>query len=235
MIIQEFYWDDEKILTIIHEKMENKIKDRTLLEETEISNHKITFKEFYNENDKIEDFEYNFLIEGFLECDNAKNPYINYSTFYKEFVNQENNLLINNHRLSIDIENFKELCKFIKEYSNFNLTPSSIGNILVFSPTKIEVKSHNSENFPYLTIEGSDAQGTAFVKFKLDDIILESHVLNDISDGFEIWSKRDWNNYEIEIFDNENLIYKAKYNIIRSINLNFGITTRIIEKKYKKK
>ena len=232
MIIQEFYWDDEKILTIIHEKMEDKIKNSTLIEETKILGHEIIFKEFHNEDSELEDFEYNFLIEGFLECHNSKNPYNNYSTSYKEFVNLEDNSLINNQQLSIDTENFKELCKFVKENSNFNLTPSAIGNLLVFCPIKIDVKSHNSENLPYLTIEGNDVHGTAFVKFKLDDIIRESYVLNNIYDGFEIWSKRDWNNYEIEIFNDETLIYKAKHNIIRTITLNVGITTQIIEKKY---
>ena len=232
MIIQELYWDDKKILTIIHEKIESDIKDRTLIEETEILGHNIIFKEFYNDETKIENFEYDFKIEGFLECNNAKNPYSDYSTFYKEFVNQENNPLINNQQLSIDMENFKEICEFVKEWSNFNLTTSSIGNLLVFSPMKIEVKSHNSKKFPYLTIEGTEVHGTAFVKFKVDDIILESYVLKDIYDGFEIWSKGDWNNFEIEIFDCDTLIYKAKYNIIRSINIDVGITTRIIEKKY---
>lgn len=232
MIIQEFYWDDEKILTIIHEKMEDKIKNRTLREETEILGHKIIFKEYYNENSELGDFEHDFVIDGFLECNNVKNPYSNYSAQYKEYVNQEDTPLINNQQLSIDTENFKKLCKFVKENYNFNLTPSAIGNLLVFLPIKIDVKSHNSENLPYLTIEGSDACGTAFVKFKLDDIIREYYVLNNIYDGLEIWSKRDWDNYEIEIFNDENLIYKAKHNIIRAINLNVGITTKIIEKKY---
>ncbi len=233
MIIQEFYWDDEKILTIIHEKMEDKIKNRTLREETEILGHKIIFKEYYNENSELGDFEHDFVIDGFLECNNVKNPYSNYSAQYKEYVNQEDTPLINNQQLSIDTENFKKLCKFVKENCNFNLTPSAIGNLLVFLPIKIDVKSHNSENLPYLTIEGSDACGTAFVKFKLDDIIREYYVLNNIYDGLEIWSKRDWDNYEIEIFNDENLIYKAKHNIIRAINLNVGITTKIIEKNIK--
>lgn len=232
MIIQELYWDDEKILTIIHEKMDDRIKNRTLREETEILGHKIIFKEHYNKNSELEDFEYDFIIDGFLECNNVKNPYSNYNAQYKEYVNQEDTSLTNNQQLSIDTENFKKLCKFVKENCNFNLTPSAIGNLLVFCPIKIDVKSHNSENLPYLTIEGSDARGTAFVKFKLDDIIRESYVLNNIYDGLEIWSKRDWNNYEIEIFNDENLIYKAKHNIIRAINLNVGITTKIIEKKY---
>lgn len=94
------------------------------------------------------------------------------------------------------------------------------------------MESHNCEKFPYLTIEGEDAHGTAFVKFKLDDITLESYILNNICDGFEIRSNGDWDNYELEIYNNNSLIYKTKHNIYRSIMLNIGITTRIIEKKY---
>lgn len=94
------------------------------------------------------------------------------------------------------------------------------------------MESHNCEKFPYLTIEGEDAHGTAFVKFKLDDITLESYILNNIYDGFEIRSNGDWDNYELEIYNNNSLIYKTKHSITRSIMLNIGITTRIIEKKY---
>lgn len=70
------------------------------------------------------------------------------------------------------------------------------------------------------------------MKFKLDDITLESYILNNICDGFEIRSNGDWDNYELEIYNNNSLIYKTKHNISRSIMLNIGITTRIIEKKY---
>ena len=232
MIIPEIYWEDEKILTIIHENMDDNIKTRTIEESTEIMGKKVFFKEFCNEKNEIGNFEYNFEIDGFLDCNNKKNPYNNYSTLYREFINQEDNILIKNKNLLIDVETFQELCKFVKDFSNFNLTPYTIGNLLVFSPIKINVESHNSEKFPYLTIEGSDTKGTALVKFKLDDIILESYILDNICDGFKIYSKGDWNNYEIEIMDNENIIYKAKYNIIRSINLNVGLSTKSIEKKY---
>ncbi len=70
----------------MHEKMEDTIKNRTLREETEILGHKIIFKEYYTENSVLGDFEYNFLIEGFLECHNPKNPYSNYSASIKNML-----------------------------------------------------------------------------------------------------------------------------------------------------
>ena len=70
----------------------------------------------------------------------------------------------------------------------------------------------------------------AFVKFKINDIILESYIINDISDGEVISSQGDWNNFEIEIYDGLTLIYKAKYDIIRSINLNMKTVTNVTKK-----
>ena len=107
-----------------------------------------------------------------------------------------------------------------------------MNSLLIYSPIKIDVKSHKSDNYPFLEINGSDAKGTAFVKFKLDDIILESHVVEDIYEGYKIEPEGDWNNYEIEIYNENTLIYKAKHNIIRSIELNMDITSNIIEKRY---
>ncbi|WP_298517652.1 hypothetical protein [uncultured Methanobrevibacter sp.] len=50
MIIQEVYWNDDKILTLCHEKMEKHIENRILEEFINISGNKIVFKEFNDEN-----------------------------------------------------------------------------------------------------------------------------------------------------------------------------------------
>lgn len=233
MIIQEVFWDETKILTIIHEKMDDDefSKERNLNENININDHIISFKEYYSDENCLENFEYEFKIEGFLECQNHKNPYSTYSTFYKEFVNQDDNLLVSNNEIQINQNDFEELIEFIKKYTNLAISPYSIGNIFIFSPIKINVNSHNSKNFPYLIINGIDTKGIAFVKFKLDNIILESYVINDISDGYEIYSEGDWNNYEIEIFDEEKLVFKAKYNISRSISFDMNYLTKVFEKK----
>ena len=231
MIIQEFYWNDYKILTLCHENMENGIKDRIMEESFIISDSIISFKEFCIEENIFDNFEWDFIIEGFLDCNHNKNPYSEYSVFYKEFVNSTNNNLVEDNSFKISHSNFIKLYEFIKEFSNFSITSSVIGNMLFFSPIKISVESNNSENFPYLTILGEDTKGTAIVKFKLNDIILESAIFENISDGDKIYSHGDWNNYEIEIYDECRLIYKAKYNIIRSIRVNVKSVSSTTEKK----
>ena len=200
MIIQEVYWNDDKILTLCHEKMEKHIENRILEEFINISGNKIVFKEFNDENKDFTDFKSDFVIEGFLDCNHEKNPYGNYSTFYKEFVNQTDNSIVENNKLNVSDDEFEILFNFVKEYCNYPITASGSGNLIIFSPVKIFSESHNSETFPYLTLKGEDVKGTAIVKFKLNDIILESYIFEDVTNGYEIYSQGDWNNYEIEIF-----------------------------------
>ena len=113
MIIQEIYWDETRILTIIHLKMDKNIENRTIRETTTISNHDVLFKEYYADKFPIDDFEYDFKIKGFLEHNNEKNPYSNYCVYYEEFVNQNYNSIINDFETNSDIEIFKKLNEFI--------------------------------------------------------------------------------------------------------------------------
>lgn len=207
--------------------MDETINDRRLENSIKISNIDVLFKEHTVEYIDFENYGDNLIIQGFLDCNNEKNPYRNYCTFYKEFIiysHDENNL-------DISDGDFKKLYDFVKELSNYSITPNAIGNILLFSPIKISVESHNSETFPYLLITGNDVKGVGFVKFKVNDIILESYIIDNLSDGDVIISQGDWNNYEIEIYDESTLIYKAKYDIIRSINVNMKTVTEVNKKR----
>lgn len=47
------------------------------------------------------------------------------------------------------------------------------------------------------------------IKFKVNEIILESQIIEDIFDGQKILSKCDWNNCEIEIYDGMNCFIKS--------------------------
>lgn len=55
MIIQEVYWNDTNILTLVHEKMEKNIENRKLEESINISGNNIVFKEFNDENKDFTD------------------------------------------------------------------------------------------------------------------------------------------------------------------------------------
>lgn len=149
LIIQEFYWNENKILTLCHENIGETISDRKLEESIKISNNDVVFKEYAAEHINLEYNECDLNIKGFLDCNNEKNPYNNYCTFYNELVSPYNN----GDNLVFSDKEFKKLYDFVKEFSNYPITHNSIGNILIFSPIKISVKSHGSESYPYLSIK----------------------------------------------------------------------------------
>lgn len=225
MIVQEFFEDGNKILTIVHEKMDEGIENRSLNDSISIDGHIISFKEYFVNEFKLDDIECDLVIEGFLKCNDEKNPYEEYSTFFKELVNfQENNLFEDNYPI-VPIKEYNELYEFIKDYSNYNFTKYSFGNVLFFSPVKIKTNWFWSDKFPCLKISGFDVKGKAIVKFKLNHIILESVVLEDIYNGQKIFSNYDWNNYEIEIYDGMKLIFKKQQDLIRNINMHINMET----------
>ena len=220
MIIQKVYCENQNILTIVHVGMDNGIEDRKIHESIHISEYKILFEEFYIEDYKLPNIsEYDFKIEGFLDLGNEKNPYKYYCAYYKEYVFLNKKFNIDN----LSNKEFKELYDFVKEYTNFNITKMNINNILCFYPTKITVNSVNSKPFPYLKIISSEKINQVSVKFKLDDIILESFILKDITKTENIYSNVNWNNYDIEIFNKEKLIYKSNTSILTEIEFIFNL------------
>lgn len=227
MIIQEFYFDNDKFLTIVHENMDDNLKNRNINDSVDIGEHIISFNEYYADEFNLDNINHDCSIEGFLDCNNEKNPYMEYSTFYKEFVDLNYNNPFEDNSPILPLKEYKKLFNFIKEYTNYNFTKYSFGNIIFFTPIKIKAKSYFEDGLPYLKIMGNDVKGNAVVKFKVNGVILESIIIEDVFDGQKIFSKCDWNNCEIEIFDGKELLYKNHYNLLRSIGLESNIVTEI--------
>lgn len=75
MIVQEFYYDEKIFLTIVHENMDKDVKNRNLDDSININEHIISFNEYYVDEFNLDDNDYDLFIEGFLDCNNEKNPY----------------------------------------------------------------------------------------------------------------------------------------------------------------
>lgn len=228
MIVQEFFIDDKIFLTILHENIDKDIKNRNLDYSININEYVISFIEYYVDEFNLDNNDYDLFIEGFLDCNNEKNPYNDYSTFYKEYVNSKYNNPFEDDSPVMPLKEYDTLSNFIKEYANYNFTEYSFGNVLFFSPVKIKTKYCGNDS-PYLRIIGDDVKGKAIVKFKVNEIILESVIIEDVSDNQKIFSKNDWNNCEIEIYDGNELIYKNHHNLIRNIDFNVNIITEIFK------
>lgn len=222
MIVQEFYMDDYKILTLIHENMDGGIKNRHLNDSIFIGKHIVSFKEYYQSDFKLDEIDYDMVIDGFLECKNEKNPYNDYATFYKELVSFQENAIFEDSSPIVPLDEYGKLLEFIKGYSNYNFTRYSFGNILFFSPIKIKTINFYSDNLPYFKIVGTDVKGIAIVKFKVNDIILESKIVENLQSGQKICCKCDWNNYEIEVYYDDEIIYKNHSKLYRNINMSLN-------------
>ena len=168
MIIQEFYFDNDKFLTIVHENMDDNLKNRNINDSVDIGEHIISFNEYYADEFNLDNINHDCSIEGFLDCNNEKNPYMEYSTFYKEFVDLNYNNPFEDNSPILPLKEYKKLFNFIKEYTNYNFTKYSFGNIIFFTPIKIKAKSYFEDGLPYLKIMGNDVKGNAVVKFKVN-------------------------------------------------------------------
>ncbi len=233
MIVQEFYYDEKIFLTIVHENMDKDVKNRNLDDSININEHIISFNEYYVDEFNLDDNDYDLFIEGFLDCNNEKNPYKYYSAFYKEFVYLNHDNPFEDNSPILPLKEYNILSNFIKEYANYNFTKYSFGSVLFFSPIKIKTDFY-LDYPPYFKISGGDVRGNAFVKFKVNEVILESQIIEDIFDGQKIFSKCDWNNCEIEIYDGNELLYKNHHNLIRNIDLKVNMNTENFKVKLKK-
>lgn len=232
MIVQEFYYDEKIFLTIVHENMDEDVKNRNIDDSININEHIISFNESYVDEFNLDDNDYLF-IEGFLDCNNEKNPYKDYCAFYKEFADLNYDNPFEDNSPTLPLKEYNLLSNFIKEYANYNFTKCSFGNVLFFSSIKIKAEFY-LDYPPYFKIMGDDVRGNAFVKFKVNEIILESQIIEDIFDGQKILSKCDWNNCEIEIYDGNELLYKNHHNLIRNIDLKVNMNTENFKVKLKK-
>lgn len=73
MIVQEFYYDEKIFLTIVHENMDEDVKNRNIDDSININEHIISFNESYVDEFNLDDNDYLF-IEGFLDCNDEKIP-----------------------------------------------------------------------------------------------------------------------------------------------------------------
>lgn len=222
MIKQEILVDGVIILTIFHDKWGDEDFIEKVIEE-EISDKTVLFKEYnvlsFDEND----FEYDYCIKGFLNTNNDKNPYNLLSTNYIEYIKN----------IDFYMDDFISLVNFVKEYTGYVITNESIGNVLFFSPIKIEVSSISSNNISTLNIKCNLENISIIILFKLNNIIIETKFINNctISGNLEIYPSYDWNNYEIEIFEEDTLLFKDDAYITTQIQISNTIVTKLSKEK----
>ncbi len=234
MIRQKIYFNDNLILTIIHQNMDKGIENRYISETEDTEFAKLKFvEEYINEIGKIT---FDEISEGFLENQNLKNPYHSYSVSFKEFINYDKPLLKDN-KLTIDMKNFCILCDFVSNKTGYNLikNPYSIGNTIIFMPNKIE-----SSCFKYkskidgIEVKGLSTESITIIKLKYYSLVRETYVIN--GSECKIYPKQEWSSFDIEVYENGQIVH-AEYNIslIKSVFINGKIISKSIKTELKTK
>lgn len=238
MIKQQILFDNEEILRIYHDDFKDYPKDRKLYYKKEVKGHIIEFKELYITNITEEEIHYDEEIDGFLYKNHNKNPYTTYCCYYREFINYRKKDFI--ERIMKDKKIFNTISDFIKQWTGFNLrtSPFSIYNILIFTPSFIDIKMKldrkNQKSIYIYILENPYTKLTISVKFKINNIIVDSKIYNE--DVKVIGTDKDWNKIDVEIYnENYELVYKAyDLSFIKQMNINMNLLVREVEKNLKK-
>lgn len=230
MVKQQIFLDDILLLTIFHETMDYGIEGRVVSESENTNFGKLVFIEETVE--AIGEIKFDEVNEGFLENQNKKNPYYSYSVYFKEFIRYYKPLFENGN-LKIESKNFNLICNFIEKKSGYNLTenPYSIGNILIFRPSKIECEYFDyKENISGIDVIGLTDKSLTIIKLKTLNIVKETYAIN--GENCKINPKYEWSSFDIEVYEDGKIVY-AMYNVclMRSIVINTTMISKQISTK----
>lgn len=234
MIRQKIYFNDNIILTIIHENLDKGLEERFISEIENMGFDELKFVEEYIE--KIGEIIFEEINQGFLENQNSKNPYHSYSTSFKEFINYEKPLFKDN-KLTVEIEQFYKICDFVTNKTGYNLAknPYSIGNTIIFIPNKIDFNCFEYKGeIDGIEVNGLNTSSTTIVKLKYNGLVKETYVIN--GSECKIYPKQEWSSLDIEVYESEQIVY-AIYDmfLMKSIFINGNIISKLMKTELKTK
>lgn len=234
MIRQKIYFNDNIILTIIHENMDNGVEKRFISEIENTEFGELKFVEEYIE--KIGEIVFDEINHGFLENQNSKNPYYSYSTSFKEFINYEKPLFKEN-KLTIEMEKFYKLCDFVRNKTGYKLTenPYSIGNTIIFIPNKIECTCFEYKGeIDGIEVKGLSNESITIVKLKYYDLIKETYVIN--GSECKIYPEHEWISFDIEVYKRGQIVYaRNDISLMKRIVVNGNIISKSMKTELKTK
>jgi hypothetical protein len=173
LIKQQFFYNNQEIMRIYHDGFDDYPIHRTIYQEEKLSAGTIVFKESWIDTLDLEEISYHCHAEGFLPSQHDKNPYVALCCNYKEFITMDKQWV--EKMIDEQPQLFDEIAQYIKKWSNFNLhkSPYTLGNILIFTPTKIEVKKilskENKRNFQLHVLQNGYGELMCIAKFKFNN------------------------------------------------------------------
>lgn len=226
MVKQQIFLNDILLLTIFHETMDYGIEGRVVSESEDTYFGTLIFIEETVE--AIGEIKFDEVNEGFLENQNKKNPYYSYSVYFNEFIRYDKPLFENGN-LKIESKTFNLICNFIEKKSGYKVTenPYSIGNVLIFKPSKIECKYfEHKKNISGIDVIGLSDKSLTIIKLKTLNIVKETYAIN--GEDCRINPKHEWSSFDIEVYEDGKIVY-ARYDVYLMRRIDIKTTTRATE------
>lgn len=233
MVCNEIILGGSSILKIYHKDF-NEASYRRILHNKKIGRCNLEFREYQVSEEDIDCISgWIYKREGLLEPDICPNPYgdtVCARMTHYIFDDKPSKIFgtkKNKYPLKISILDFIEMTEFIEKYTGIKIknSPMLFGDILIFSACKIDIKATNENG---VTVSNVPKNSIVTVSFKNKDFIVYSSLisLQDDKTVIDIPCKEKWNNIDIYIYSNGNLIYLRKnLYYIRNYNVQARIVT----------
>ena len=129
---------------------------------------------------------------------------------------------------TIDEKELEQILAFVKKYTGMNLEEHLVylGDVFLFSPSWF--KYHSDKNKSIIIYHMKEGM-RIILQLKHGHDVLEAKVIDITEDTeeLEIATECDWNNHDIEIYENDELIYiNREVYYVRYMNLDISVAAR---------
>lgn len=231
MIKNTITYKNKNILTLYHQGFPNENLTLKHSRKDLIRKNRIIFTEEYVSDDEWNNLTgYAWEESALLTPKEKYNPYSNKACanmVHRIYPNKPS-VIWKKDGTTIIEDDLGEILTFIQKYTGMNLKeyPVFLGDVFLFSPSEFKYHSNEDNSIIFYKLK---AGMKIIVHFKNQHNILQSKTIDITTDTeeLEITSECNWNNYDVEIYKNNSLIYINKdISYIRCINLSFSIAGR---------
>ena len=234
MICNEIILGGNSILKIYHKDF-NDASNRKILHDRKIGRFNLEFHQYHVSDEELGSISgFTYKREGLLQPNVCPNPYgdrgcatVTHYVFAKK-PSKIFDITEGGYSLKIAIQDFIEIAEFTEKYTGIEIKkdPMIIGDVLVFSFCTINIKATKDNG---ITITNIPQNATNIeVCFKSEDMVVHSELITIPvgTPSIDIKCKENWNNHDIGIYSNDNLIYLRKnLSYIKGFNIQTRIST----------
>lgn len=237
MIRNQVTYGEDIILEIYHKGFDETIGSRELSFAEVVEGKKLQFTETLVDKEEVlfEESSYK-KEEGLLKTGAKMNPYNQQATasmihYYSlEKPASLFQLSTNMYDLSISIEAFEEINKFVEKYTGLKIEkfPEYYGDIFIYK--SFELRMTNIEKYK-LVIENPPSNSTVIVKFKNEELLVSTQIIeiSEATQNLEVLCGKEFTTLDLEIYQKNELVYQSEeVSFMRRLDMRLS-TSRTVD------